>query len=288
MRSVLRYAFLRYAFKVFYGGLAFSGSQYQPDKRTVEGEIRKALSEMGVKYKNFRFAGRTDKHVSALGNVFSIDIEASYEKLMQPRIINAFLPEDILIIASKKVGNNFHPRIAELRIYKYFLRKQRYSKEKLLEAAEIFKGKHDFWNFTLIKSEELEKGKSTIREIKDIKLQDAGKFWIITFYGRSFLRQMIRRMITAFKLYARGKISEGKLKLALEKRELEFKKLFTPSEPESLVLWDVVYDFDFEYCRYSLEKLKRKLKNEKEENLRRYFISEKSYLAMRELLHKSQ
>ncbi|MEM3391728.1 MAG: tRNA pseudouridine(38-40) synthase TruA, partial [Archaeoglobaceae archaeon] len=63
---------MKYAFKIAYFGENFFGSQFQPGLRTVEGEVRKALQDLGIDSKP-RFAGRTDTGVSALGQVFAIE-----------------------------------------------------------------------------------------------------------------------------------------------------------------------------------------------------------------------
>jgi len=59
----------RYLLKIWYIGSNFSGSQRQPDKRTVEGELLKALKK--AKYlseaqvSSFKVAARTDAGVHA-------------------------------------------------------------------------------------------------------------------------------------------------------------------------------------------------------------------------------
>ena len=108
----------RYAIKVCYEGRGFSGSQRQPALRTVEGEFLSALDGLKINYTDFKAAGRTDRGVSALGNVFALTTESG---LISPRIINSELPLDIRVLAVKTVVSGFNPRFAVERVYKYFL-----------------------------------------------------------------------------------------------------------------------------------------------------------------------
>ena len=52
-----------------YDGTAFAGSQYQPNARTVQGELEGALNRLTGERIRVRFAGRTDAGVHATGQV---------------------------------------------------------------------------------------------------------------------------------------------------------------------------------------------------------------------------
>ncbi len=62
---------MKFAFKIAYFGDNFHGSQFQPDQRTVEGEVIAALRRLGVENPRLRSAGRTDAGVHAYGQVIS-------------------------------------------------------------------------------------------------------------------------------------------------------------------------------------------------------------------------
>ena len=63
--------------KVAYNGKEFHGSQHQPNVRTVEGDILKALGNEGIKVISYGFISRTDKGVSALSNILKLEVQES-------------------------------------------------------------------------------------------------------------------------------------------------------------------------------------------------------------------
>src|SRR5438552_18238208 len=78
---------MRVALKIAYDGQRFFGHQRQPDRRTVEGECLAALRSAKIlrdpRESFFRSASRTDRGVSAVGNVNAFDgalkLDASVE-----------------------------------------------------------------------------------------------------------------------------------------------------------------------------------------------------------------
>jgi len=228
--------------KAYYDGRNFRGSQIQPDQRTVEGEIIRCLSPLGIR--DLKSAGRTDAGVSALGNVFCFRLRRDYPL----KAMNALLPEDVVFWASSKVEESFNPRHARERIYRYFLYDSGYSMKRLMQAAELLSGRHSFHSFA-----KLESGKNPIREV-EIKAEKLGNVIVLTFRGRSFLWQMVRRLVSAIALAASGEVEIAELKEALTE-----KKSFPPAPPEYLVLWDVKYDWEFSADYESLQLLRKKL-----------------------------
>lgn len=114
---------------VSYDGTDFCGWQRQDDKaggqseRTVQGDIEAALLKLcGQKIKLYG-SGRTDSGVHALGqaaNFYSpIDSMPSENYV---RAINAFLPQDVRILDSREVDEDFNSRkSATSRVYRYFI-----------------------------------------------------------------------------------------------------------------------------------------------------------------------
>ena len=114
---------------VSYDGTDFCGWQRQDksDKgkpvRTVQGEIEKALEKIHQTHINLTGSGRTDSGVHAFAqaaNFFSPIDSIPVEKYVPA--INAFLPDDIRIVGSKEVPEDFSSRFsATSRTYRYFI-----------------------------------------------------------------------------------------------------------------------------------------------------------------------
>jgi tRNA pseudouridine38-40 synthase len=238
----------RHALKVFYNGKGFAGSQRQLGERTVEGEFIEAIKGLEIDFKHFKTAGRTDKGVSALGNVFALTIDS---ELVKPRILNSVLPDDIKVLAARRVSDVFNPRHAFERIYRYFLHDEGYDLERMMASAEIFNGKNSFHNFSTTDY------RSPIRKINYIDIKKRGDVLVIKISGESFLWQMVRRMVTSLKKVGLGEFSNDDIRRLMEPR---VKEKVPPSEGENLVLWDVLYDFGFKSERYSKKRLVRELR----------------------------
>ena len=90
-------------------GTNFFGSQKQPDKRTVQGEIEKALCTLTKDKISTIFSGRTDAKVNAKFQIAHFDTEKQIiNKNDFLYHINCILPDDIKIFDIKEVEKNFH------------------------------------------------------------------------------------------------------------------------------------------------------------------------------------
>lgn len=123
----------RIALIVGYNGCDFSGSQKNPDIRSVEEEIEKALHKMGaiadynfgdLKKIAWNRATRTDKRVHALQNVFSCKVQidkADDEESFRARL-NALLPKDVKVFCVIRSSNRFNAKnCTSNREYSYYL-----------------------------------------------------------------------------------------------------------------------------------------------------------------------
>ncbi len=244
MRSVhLR----RFAAKVYYEGHAFHGSQRQRDVRTVEGELLRVLRRFGAG-EWFKSAGRTDRGVSALGNVFAFELP----RHLPPRAFNAYLPEEIRVLGVREVDRDFHPRYSALsRTYRYFAPDEGYTMSRIERACRVLEGRHSFHSFTC------DRERNPERHLLEVRAERAGGVVVLTFRGESFLREMVRRMCTAVLLAGAGEIGVEEIEEALKPG---VQRVFPPSPPEFLVLWEVEYGFEFEHEEYTLRMLGQRLK----------------------------
>jgi len=242
---------MRISLKFAYNGKKFQGYARQPKFKTVEGEIIDLLLKNNiiedVKESKFRSASRTDKGVSACGNVIAFNALLPKKYILEKIKDNE---KGILFYGIKEVEQDFYPRYAKLRIYSYYLKKQDSDIDRIIDISTVFIGEHNFSNFARI-----EPGKNPSRTILNIVLTEKNDFFVIDFYAQTFLWHQIRRIVSATEKYCNGKLTKKQIEQALRYPDKKIDYGLAPSEP--LILKDVIYDFDFEYERNYLKKLKR-------------------------------
>ncbi len=236
------------AVKLAYDGRAFMGSQRQPGVRTVESESIEALKRIGAiesaAASRFRFASRTDRGVSALGNLMAF--ETSFERGALLRALNA-ASSDVMYYAWAEVPDAFSPRRARQRWYRYLLPSNGIDPEAAMEAAALFEGRHDFKCFCR------PDGRSTVRTIDSFIVTEGDGVLIADVRGREFLRNMVRRMVAAIAEVGSGKASATEISAALDGAE----GCFGLAPPEQLILMDVDHGLEFEVMHPST--LRRKV-----------------------------
>ena len=101
---------MRYLLNFKYSGTYFHGYSIQNDKKTVEGEIEKAL--LNRFNKNIKIVGcsRTDSKVHSLDHYAHFDIDEDLELEKLKKYLNDFLNGEIYIKNISKVNKDFHAR----------------------------------------------------------------------------------------------------------------------------------------------------------------------------------
>lgn len=191
----------RIALKIAYDGTSFYGFQRQPDKKTVEGSLLAALTRLdairSVKECGYRSSSRTDRGVSALGNVVSFITSFDTRELCPA--LNSEL-EDIWAYSAVEVPENFNPRIAKERWYRYYLPKSGQDVALMAELAKRFVGTHDFSGYAR------KDRRSPVRRIVSIDVSDAGRFHALDFRAESFLWNMVRRIVWMIDAGSSGRV----------------------------------------------------------------------------------
>ena len=220
----------RYQVILAYDGAGFTGSQRQANSRTVQGELEKALHQIGWTGNSVIIAGRTDTGVHAAGQVAAFDFnEWSHpaERLLQA--LNAKLPADLAVRKIKPARAEFHPRFDALsRSYRYRLfcepirdpLRERFAwrlwprpeREALNQAAELFLGTHDFAAFGSATSE---KGTTTRTVTKSEWRRKPNGEWQFEVRADAFLYRMVRRLVFVQVAVAQGRCSVKEVRLAL-------------------------------------------------------------------------
>ena len=284
----------RTALKIGYIGTNFHGFQRQPNVRTVEEELIYHLRKLDyiddLKKSRFRIAGRTDAGVHSLGNVISFQSE----KEVRVNEINNSLPDDIQILAKAPVRYAFKPRYAQMRQSRYLLF-QDLDIENLNEVAEVFKGTHNFTNFTKRFQ------KTTTRTIDDIKitkvdlddyhkrefpnLHDTIAPIFVDIYGESFLWNMVRKMMRVFVDVAQDRMSLYDVCDLLNPPEDSPRASIKVMEAEYLILMDIQYDgIKFKYDDYACKRFKRDLITSLDNLQKKYAIRESMIKSLDDLI----
>jgi len=234
---------MRVALKFAYNGRNFSGYARQPGQRTVEQALLDILVDQGffedAKASCFRTASRTDRGVSALGNVCAFDTMLSSQEILGRLSKNT---SELLLYGAHEVTSDFYPRHARQRQYRYYLLKQELDVDMMLSAAGLFTGEHNFQNFARI-----EPFKNPVRVLDNITVTETKEFFILDFYAQTFLWNQIRRIVSAIQKAGAGTLSLEEIRHALSHPEKKVDYQVAASEP--LFLTDVNYDFSFEYIK---------------------------------------
>jgi len=246
---------MRIAIKFAYDGKKFQGYARQPKMKTVEGEIINLLIQHNLikdsKESKFRSASRTDRNVSALGNVVAFNTQSQKKHVFQELKKSS---NDILFYGIKEVEPEFYPRYAKLRIYRYYLKNDNLNSKKLLSTTALFIGEHNFHNFARVETD-----KNPIRTIDNILVTEQNDFFIIDFYAQTFLWHQIRRIVSALEKAISGKLEKEQIIDALANPDKKVDFGLAPAEP--LILRDIIYDFEFEYDKKLLGRLSLLEKN---------------------------
>ncbi len=193
---------------IAYDGFDYSGWQIQPGKRTVQGELVEAVSNLFGKRTYVHGASRTDAGVSALGQVglFETDSPIPIENL--DKAITDKLPADIAVLEAVEEAWGFDLMSSVTsKLYRYTIFTGRarpvlqirhcwHLPAKLdigamSEAAKLLVGTKDFKSF----ASAADKRKSSVRTIFccDVTSEDESVY--VDVEGDGFLYNMVRNIV---------------------------------------------------------------------------------------------
>lgn len=194
----------RVAVKLAYDGSMFYGYQRQPGRRTVEGTFVDALLALGAirsaKAAGFRSSSRTDRGVSALGNVVSFTTGFALSGLCSA--LNSEV-EDVWAYSATPVPEDFNPRWARERWYRYHLPRGEQDVPLLRALCRRFEGTHDFSGFSR------KDDRSPVRTIDSIEVAEVPGFILLDFRAESFLWNMVRRIVWMVDAGSSGEVEEA-------------------------------------------------------------------------------
>jgi tRNA pseudouridine38-40 synthase len=226
----------RAAVKLAYDGRDFFGSQRQSDLPTVEDEVIRCLRKIKAiedpVSARFRAASRTDRGVSALGNVVAFDTTFHQTPLI--KALNS-ASNNVYFLGISEVPHAFSPRRASSRWYRYFLDAKGLDMRRVEDCAREFQGKHDFRRFCKVD------GRATVKELRRVEVLPLGDLIVVDLEAREFLRNMVRRLMAAMAEVGAGRAEIEDVRRALAGEDVQFGL----APPENLYLMDIRYDFEF-------------------------------------------
>eukprot|EP00730_Choanoeca_flexa_P003134 TRINITY_DN11300_c0_g1_i3.p1 TRINITY_DN11300_c0_g1~~TRINITY_DN11300_c0_g1_i3.p1 ORF type:complete len:467 (+),score=46.82 TRINITY_DN11300_c0_g1_i3:1324-2724(+) len=292
------------AFKVAYFGERYHGLAFQDDiPETVEGYIFRALERACLiesrEACEFSRCGRTDKGVSALGQVISLYVRTNLEDCphMKPRteplppkkakqkqdkalteipyvqILNRILPEDIRVLGWSPAPADFSARFScKGRMYRYFFFRHNHDLELMRRAAAMFHGEHDFRNFC---KPDIKGGVTNFRrrvhktsvEVsthdgadQSVNCHPAYQLCEITIYGTAFLWHQIRCMVAVLFMVGQGKEEPEIVEQLLDIAKQPCKPQYEMASEIPLVLWDCEFEgLDWQIDQHTADALHRHL-----------------------------
>lgn len=232
-----------------YAGETFSGWQFQPNQKTVQGELERALEiflrsqakKAGVEQPatpNILGSGRTDSGVHALGQVASFTWPEGFpfEKEKVLAGLNAITARELVVRELEEVPDSFDARLSpHIKCYTYrlllraeaglksyregYFQNRAWCVEKSLDiaamarAARLLEGQHDCASFRAKDCS----AKTTVRTIlksEIARISDDEVLYLA--YGKGFLKHMIRIVVGTLVEVGRGERSVESFKETLE------------------------------------------------------------------------
>jgi tRNA pseudouridine38-40 synthase len=227
-----------------YDGTNFYGWQVQPGKRTVQGELEKALKKIFNKKIRITGSGRTDTGVHATGQVASFAAPMKIPPEELKNAINGNVSQDILVQKCKKVPEDFNARFsASSRIYKYQIAKEK----------SVFNERYFFQIGTELDINKMKKAKKELigeRDFTNLATKDRGICYLsrikisedknnifIEVEANRFLRRMVRGIVGLLIAVGKGKINPSEVKEILSGK----KRRPPVTPPQGLFLVKVKY-----------------------------------------------
>jgi tRNA pseudouridine38-40 synthase len=193
-----------------YDGYEFSGWQFQPYQRTVQGHLQEKLERIFKKKINCIASGRTDTGVHALGQVVHFKADTIMKPKQIQKALNAFLDRDVSVVKIQDAPLDFHAQYSvKNKTYRYTILNRNYPSAfwrnrayfyphnlnlpLMRKAAAKIKGRHDFKCFQA--ASERSKIKDTVRTISQLTITQEGDFVYITVTSNGFLYRMVRNIV---------------------------------------------------------------------------------------------
>ncbi|XP_068228954.1 pseudouridylate synthase 1 homolog isoform X1 [Palaemon carinicauda] len=254
----------KYALLLSYSGKGYLGMQRNPGFRTIEGDLLDAMKHANLmtdeglqcpQMFQFQRAARTDKGVSAAKQVVSVKLPDDVPDMVNE--VNKHLCDQIRVMAIRRTTKGFNCKTwCDSRTYSYMcptfafasleeITKEDYRitpdvLEKLRSTLKVYKGTHNFHNFTARKKFQEDSAKRYIIDIEcgDPFERESIEWVTIRIKGQSFMLHQIRKMVGLAIAVLRGLASPDVISKAWGKDRVD-----VPIAPSlGLVLEEPHYD----------------------------------------------
>lgn len=202
-----------------YDGTNYGGWQKQKNNRTIQEMIEKAIFKATGEETETFGSSRTDAGVHAKAMVCNFKTNSSIPPERFREALNRNLPDDISIIKSEEVSDEFHARYSSKgKTYSYtiinryekvaigkdyiFQVKEELDIEAMKKACTYFIGKHDFSAFKTTGSSV----KTSVRTISELYIKNSGEKIKIFITANGFLYNMVRIIVGTLVEVGKGKI----------------------------------------------------------------------------------
>jgi len=236
-----------------YDGTGFVGWQVQPNGRSVQEVMERAVAELLGAPHPVAAAGRTDSGVHAEGQVVSFATERSLPLKAYVKGLNSLLPQDLAVVRAEVVADDFDPRRWSLgKRYRYRVLNRptrsplhRYTHWQLygpldvdaMRAAAVhLVGRHDFSAFRAANCE----AAHAVRELRSLTVSGSpGGEVILEVNGTAFLKHMVRNLAGTLVEVGKGKQPAGWVAEVLQAGDR--RRAGPTAPPHGLVLVEVFY-----------------------------------------------
>jgi tRNA pseudouridine38-40 synthase len=208
----------RYRLTIEYAGTRYSGWQIQKNARTVQGELQRALQELGAGRAESYGSGRTDAGVHALAQVAHVDLATTIPPATLVARLNDALPHDVNVLGAERVPPRFHARhsaVARSYLYQISRRRSAFAKpfvwwvrdpldvSAMRAGAVHLVGFADFRAFTDDDPDDT----STAVLLDRIDIREHGALVLVRVVGSHFLWKMVRRLVGVLVEVGRGNLA---------------------------------------------------------------------------------
>lgn len=201
----------RYKVTVAYDGTNFAGFQSQPNQRTVQGTLEKALSKMNEgEFIRVYGSGRTDSGVHALGQVIHFDYPSEIPARNMLLALNSLMPLDVEVIDSEITTADFHAQFNTIaKCYQYRVSRGRFTDpfkrlytghypypldlNRMQVALQDILGEHDFTSFAASGGVIKNKVRTIYRATIEVDPQTNDLIFEVV--GNGFLYNMVRIIV---------------------------------------------------------------------------------------------